>query len=50
MTFLNLHINGIGLKESLTDIRGITHSIIQHTLNSILFYRIQYVNATYYFV
>ena len=28
MTSLNLHINGIGLKESLTDIRGITHLII----------------------
>ena len=27
---LNLHMNGIGLKESLTDIHGITHWIIQH--------------------
>ena len=30
MTSLNLHINGIRLKESLTVICGITHLIIQH--------------------
>ena len=30
MTSLNLHINGIVLKESSTVICGITHLIIQH--------------------
>ena len=33
MLSLNLHVNGTVLKESLTIIRGITHSIIQQSGN-----------------